>query len=64
MSSPLLTQFSEVWDSIGMEERHRQDRREAIKMHLNNLLEEMLQVQSLQDAEIHVFPLEIDLAVP
>ncbi len=45
MASPLLQQFSEVWDNIGMEERHRQDRREAIKVHLQNLLEEMLQVR-------------------
>ncbi len=55
VSSPLLQQFSQVWEDIGMEERHRHDRREAIKLHLQNLLEEMLQVRTLTASTKLVF---------
>ena len=43
LESPFLEQFALVWDDIGMEEHHRKDRRETMRVHLQNLLEEMLQ---------------------
>ena len=43
LSSPILEQFTSVWEEIGLEDAHRQDRRETMKLHLHNLLEEMLQ---------------------
>ena len=42
-TSPILEQFTSVWEEIGLEESHRQDRRETIRQHLHNLLEEMVQ---------------------
>ena len=42
-TSPILEQFTNVWEEIGLEESHRQDRRETIRLHLHNLLEEMVQ---------------------
>ena len=43
LTSPILEQFTSVWEEIGLEGAHRQDRRETMKLHLHNLLEEMLQ---------------------
>ena len=43
LTSPILEQFTSVWEEIGLESAHRQDRRETMKLHLHNLLEEMLQ---------------------
>ena len=46
VDSPALEQFSSVWEEIGMEERHRTDRRTSILSHLQELLQDMVKEES------------------
>ena len=42
LNDETITKFAETWDSIGLEQRHRVERRETMLQYIRDMLKEML----------------------
>lgn len=42
LNDETITKFAETWDSIGLEQRHRVERRETMLQYIRDMLREML----------------------